>query len=259
MAAIRTMLLGALVLAASLGLLGCDTKAPETMQATTQAPMQAQACLALPKPPDTLLKLAECCAARLDSNPGCRLYDQSNQYVIIKDNARDKPQAYLIVPTIKVTGIEDPLVLSRPVVDFWQYGWARSATYPGRPPSDTALAINSADGRSQNQLHIHIACVRRDVKDIVLAGNVPSYPGRAITVRLPPQQHVYRVVRVDGLGASLSPFLLIHDTAAGRMNMANQSIAVVGSSRAGEYYLLSTSYSADNPAFAEELLDQSCT
>ncbi|MBV8409963.1 MAG: CDP-diacylglycerol diphosphatase [Alphaproteobacteria bacterium] len=251
MAAIKPMLLGAFALAANLGALGCTTKTPE--------PLQAQACLALPKPPDTLLKLAECCAARLDSNPGCRLYDQANQYVIIKDNARDKPRAYLIVPTVKVTGIEDPLVLSRPVVDFWQYGWARSATYPGRPASDTALAINSADGRTQNQLHIHISCVRHDVKDILLGSKISSYPGRAITLRLPPQQHIYQVVRADGLGGSLSPFVLIHDSPAGRTNMANQSIAVVGSSRAGEYFVLSTTYAADNPAFAEELLDQSCS
>src|SRR5262249_39982668 len=153
--------------------------------------------------------------------PGCRLYDAADHYVIIKDNASDKPKAYLILPTMKVTGIEDPQILEKPVVDFWQYAWARSATYPGRPPADTALAINSKNGRTQGQLHIHIACVQPDVKAALLGSDVPSYPHQPLVLQL--KGHAYRVVKVGGLSGALSPFLLIQDNPAAKANMKDQS------------------------------------
>jgi CDP-diacylglycerol pyrophosphatase len=219
---------------------------------------QTQSCTALPKPPDTLLKLADCCAASPQSNPSCRLSDPKDGYVIIKDNDPRKPQAYLILPIAKVTGVEDPLIFKPPVVDFWQHGWAQSATYPGRPPADTALAINSRHARSQNQLHIHISCVRSDVKSALLATPIPFYPDKPVALPLAPHQHVYEVVKVTGLAGPLSPFLLARDNPGAKADMGDQSIAVVGSAKADEYFVLSTHHGADNPAFAEELLNQSC-
>jgi CDP-diacylglycerol pyrophosphatase len=213
----------------------------------------------LPKPPDTLLKLADCCAASVQSNPSCRLSNPTDDYVIIKDNDPRKPQAYLILPTAKVTGIEDPLIFKMPVVDFWRHGWAQSTTYPGRPPADTALAINSRHARSQNQLHIHISCVRSDVKNALLATPIPSYPDKPVALPLPPHRNAYEVVRVTGLAGSLSPFLMVRDNPAAQADMADQSIAVVGSPTSDEYFVLSTHYDAGNRGFDEELLNQSCS
>ena len=84
---------------------------------------------------------------------------------------------FLLIPTARIGGIEDPgdpgagrhELLGRP---------------PGRPgtfveerlhttlPRDAvSLAINSVLGRTQNQLHIHIDCVRPDVRDILAANS----------------------------------------------------------------------------------------
>ena len=248
MATIKLGLSSALVVAAAM-VLGCFLP-PTTAQ--------AQSCTILPKPPDTLLKLAECCAASVQSNPSCRAADPKEGYVILKDNSPRKPQSYLILPTAKVTGIEDPLVLSMPALDLWQRGFAVSATYPGRPPADTALAINSAYARTQNQLHIHISCVRPDVRDKLLTTPVPAYPDKPVALPLPPNQHVYQAVRVSGLGGPLSPFHVIQDDPAARADMAAESIAVMGSAMANEYFVLSTRRDDRNPGSAEELLDQSC-
>jgi CDP-diacylglycerol pyrophosphatase len=55
--------------------------------------------------------------------------------------------AYLLMPSIKVTGIEDPLVSKAPVVEFWDYAWSQSRKFPGKQAASTALAINSVHGR----------------------------------------------------------------------------------------------------------------
>jgi len=220
---------------------------------------QAASCTALPKPPNTLLQLAECCAHDLKSNPSCRVHDHNGGYVIIKDNAPQKTNAYLIMPTTKVTGIEDHRVSSAPVVDFWHYGWSQSARFPGRQPADTALAINSINGRDQDQLHIHISCIRADVKHMLHSANVPSHPQKPAALQLPPHQNTYEVVKVTGLNGSLSPFLLIQANPAAKADMKDQSIAVVGSSKANEYFVLRTYHHGANPGHAEELLSQSCS
>ena len=47
------------------------------------------------------------------------------------------------------------------------------------PRDDISLAVNSVYGRSQNQLHIHIDCVRSDVRNALRAAD-PTIrgPGR---------------------------------------------------------------------------------
>ncbi len=89
-------------------------------------------------------------------------------YAVLKD--RDGASQYLLIPTDRVTGIEDPKVLKPGSETYLERAWAfRSLMFArlGRtlPDADVSLAINSRYGRSQNQLHIHIDCVRADVRD----------------------------------------------------------------------------------------------
>ena len=88
-------------------------------------------------------------------------------YAVLKD--RDGASQYLLIPTDRVTGIEDPKVLKPGSETYLERAWAfRSLMFArlGRtlPDADVSLAINSQYGRSQNQLHIHIDCVRADVQ-----------------------------------------------------------------------------------------------
>jgi CDP-diacylglycerol pyrophosphatase len=212
----------------------------------------------LPPRPDTLWALAQCCERSLTGDVGCRVYDKKDDYVIIKDNSVRKPQSYLIIPTRRVTGIEDGAITQAPVVDFWQYGWAQSRTYPGYPPADTAMAINSARSRSQNQLHIHISCVRPAVRKALDQAEIGFFPAKPVTLRLPPHDHLYRAIKVTGLSGEQSPFLVFQADPAIKDNMADQSIAVVESSIAGQYVVLDTQVDGGNPGHAEELLDQTC-
>jgi CDP-diacylglycerol pyrophosphatase len=77
---------------------------------------------------------------------------------------------FLLIPTDRVTGIEDPSILSERAPNYWDAAWeARRFVEQsaGKNLTDDriALAINSQFARTQNQLHIHIDCIRSDVRD----------------------------------------------------------------------------------------------
>lgn len=231
----------------------------EPMARTQQQTAPADSCVVAPRP-NSLWSLARCCASDLHSNSGCRAYDASDHYIIIKDNNPQKPAAYLIIPSSRVTGIDDPQIFSPPVLDFWDYGWQQAHIFLRKPAAEIALAINSAPGRTQNQLHIHIACVLPAVASTLAADtvNIGSNPASPLSIPLAPADHIYRVIKTAGLAGAISPFNLVAAMPGARADMADQSIAVIGSTRPGMFYVLATAAQDDNPGSAEELLDQTC-
>src|ERR1019366_1339215 len=83
------------------------------------------------------------------------------------------PNEILFVPTAPVTGIEDKRLLESGAPNYWALAWSarllltpNSAQPLGR--DDIAMAVNSVPGRTQDQFHIHIDCVRRDVRDLLV-------------------------------------------------------------------------------------------
>ena len=229
-------------------------------RATTQgASNQAGACK-LASAPNTLTSLARCCAESLASNPSCREYNPDRGFVIIKDNAPDKPDAYLIMPVATVSGIEDPQVFRSPVANFWQYGFEEAKPFLRVPDRVTALAINSEYGRTQNQLHIHISCVRPDVIAVLeRARRLGRDPTQPMQLRLRPENHSYRAVVVRELLGNDSPFSIVAKMPGAAETMGRQSIAVIGSRVPQNYYVLDTVAGPGNPGSAEELLDQTCS
>lgn len=108
--------------------------------------------------PDQLRKRAPgpCAAVNLDQG-----------YAVLKD--RRGAYQFLLIPTARVSGIDDPAILAPGAPNYWQAAWQARNFLERRvgrpvPRDDLTLAINSAAGRSQNQLHIHIDCIRPDVR-----------------------------------------------------------------------------------------------
>jgi CDP-diacylglycerol pyrophosphatase len=71
----------------------------------------------------------------------------------------------VVTPTARVTGIEDPALQSADAPNYFADAWsARRYVLDAieRPISerDIGLAVNSRPGRSQDQLHIHVDCLR---------------------------------------------------------------------------------------------------
>ncbi|NWA74505.1 CDP-diacylglycerol diphosphatase [Serratia proteamaculans] len=102
------------------------------------------------------------------NNPApCAQVDPQAGFVVFKD--RNGPLQYLLMPSARITGIESPEVLAATTPNFFEQAWqARHfmADKYGKAIDDAniSLAINSAYGRTQNQLHIHISCLLPSVK-----------------------------------------------------------------------------------------------
>jgi CDP-diacylglycerol pyrophosphatase len=197
----------------------------------------------------------------------CRKVDLDRRFAVLKD-ILGKTQ-YLVLPTEPIAGIEAPELLKPDAPNFWQFSWeARSFVEEaaGRtiPRDDIGLAINSAKGRSQNQLHIHIDCVRRDVIWTLKRYQAAIGPEwRPMPVWL--RGHHYLAMRIDGpdLGKA-DPFKLLADKIPrARATMGDQTLVVIGATfkdgKAG-FYVLNDHAGATpgDQASGEELLDHSC-
>jgi CDP-diacylglycerol pyrophosphatase len=124
-----------------------------------------------------------------------------------------------------------------------------------------SLAVNSVYGRSQNQLHIHVDCVRPDVRDYVVfysAELPPRWTDWTVTF----DDHRYLAMRLDGV-ADLSGInlfdMLAHTVPGAYDEMGNWSLVVVGLEPIGFVVFAGhvNPATADRGA-AEELQDHGC-
>jgi CDP-diacylglycerol pyrophosphatase len=170
----------------------------------------------------------------------------------------------LVVPTRRMAGIESPELLDTGSPNYWDYAWQfrghiRDAVTPQLKSNDFAMAINSVDGRSQDQLHIHLGCIRPDVQ-AALQIYEPSIGTTWSRLPFAVVGQRYRIMRLNQteLGTA-DPFKLVAGGIAGaRGNMGGQTIVVAGAKfrdGATGFYLLA---SASTPN-GESLLDYKCS
>ncbi len=205
---------------------------------------------------------------RVSGRPApCAKVDLAAGYAVLKD-IRGATQL-LLIPTERVSGIEDPRLLASDAPNYWQDAWDAKGLFAARarrsvPREDLALAINSVYGRSQNQLHIHIDCVRADVRDALAAHARLIGP---IWSRLPfaLAGHHYRVMRLTGADfAPRDPFkLLDRGDPKARADMGSETLVAVGTVSAdGKPGFVLLSDRADafrfDIAAGEQLMDHTC-
>jgi CDP-diacylglycerol pyrophosphatase len=203
---------------------------------------------------------APCAVVVLGSGP-------ISHYVVLKD-IRGATQ-YLVIPTAKVTGIEDPAILDPASPNYFAAAWnqrsyTEAAAGPNLPHDAISLAINSPLARSQNQLHIHIDCLRADVR-AALEQQRDAVGDDWAPLAHPLVGHHYWAMRV--IAPSLDgadPFKLLASKRPGaRETMGQQTLAVVGTVFAGDkpgFILLNDSadLTAGDRAGSEELQDHTC-
>jgi CDP-diacylglycerol pyrophosphatase len=195
----------------------------------------------------------------------CSIVDLDAGYVVLKDI--NGATQFLLMPTARIGGIESPEVLAPDAPNYWDQAWrARTLTEQraGKPlPRETlSLTVNSSSGRSQNQLHIHIDCVRPDVRD-ALAALRDAIAARWVDFPVPLVGQHWRAFRVNGenLG-TVNPFRLL---ASGEpaVDMARHTLAVVGMTWENQepgFVLLdgTVDLAAGNRGSAEILQDHDC-
>ena len=173
---------------------------------------------------------------RAAGNPApCAFVDitggESRGYAVLKDLVG--ATQFLLIPTERVAGIESPEILARDAPNYFADAW-RARSYVeqragrGLPRDWMSLAINSSAARSQNQLHIHIDCVRADVRQALTAHAGDIGPVWApLPVPLAGQSYRAMAVPGDGFG-DVNPFRLLADGLGGSVSMGTQTLVAVG-------------------------------
>ena len=159
-------------------------------------------------------------------------------YALLKD--RSGRTQFLLIPTARISGIEDPVLLAPDAPNYFAAAWQARSYVEARighalPREDVSLAINSALARSQDQLHIHIDCLRADVRD-KLRGQAPRIGRHWAPLGAPLAGRDYMAMRV--LGADLgqaNPFDLLAGRLPGaREDMRMYTLVVAGARFADE-------------------------
>ena len=205
---------------------------------------------------------------RMRGSPApCAEVDLRRGFVVLKAIA-GRAQL-LLIPTRRITGIEDPQLLSPNVLNYWQAAWETRAMVEQRlgqpvPREAIGLAINSALSRTQDQLHIHVDCLRSDVAaELRVHGD--DIGEHWSDLPIPLVRRRYRAMRIMGedLG-SRDPFkLLATGDPLARADMGQQTLVVIGfrSSSAEPGFLLLSRRAEATPgdrAHGEDLLDHRC-
>jgi CDP-diacylglycerol pyrophosphatase len=197
----------------------------------------------------------------------CQLVDLAGGYAVLKD-IRGSTQ-YLLLATADVTGIEDPQILEANAPDYWAAAWAArkfvdQLAHQILPREDIGLAINSRQGRTQNQLHIHVDCIRLDVVQKLQAHAAEIGQSWAKLTFLM-TGHRYRARRVSGADLTgIYPFRLLADEVPeAAKDMGDQTLVVTGatfSDGSEGFYLLNdqADSTTGDTASGEELLDHDC-
>jgi CDP-diacylglycerol pyrophosphatase len=160
---------------------------------------------------------------------------QQNGTAVLKDLVG--PTQFLLIPTGRITGIESPALLAPDAPNYFAAAWRARSFVDDRagwtlPRDWISLAINSEDARTQDQLHIHVDCVRRDVHAALTRHAAEVGPTWA-PFPVPLAGHRYSAIAVDGDDLdAVDPFQLVADGIPGaRSDMGAQTIVVVGAYR----------------------------
>jgi CDP-diacylglycerol pyrophosphatase len=188
-------------------------------------------------------------------------------FVVLKD-IRGIAQ-FLLIPTARIGGIEDPAILAPDATNYWDAAWKARTFVEDRlhtqlPRDAVSLAINSEVGRTQDQLHIHIDCIRPDVRE-ALAANRDKIEAAWTPFPVPLAGRAYRAIRIDHATLDgIDAFRILADgDPQARGDMGMHTLVLVGETFAGDtlgFVLLDdhANLAAGNYASGEQLQDHTC-
>ena len=174
----------------------------------------------------------------------------------------------IVTPTVRTIGIEAERLRAADAPSYFHDAWlARHfvtdvlTLKPGR--SDLAMAVNSRPGRSQDQLHIHVNCLRQDVHRALRQRKTNSATWVALSI-LP---HAPRYWALDIQSDDLSGRNVFQMVATGLQirpdDMADMTVVVAGADDVGGkpgFTVLARQRQVGtfDEAHGEALLDHAC-
>ena len=175
----------------------------------------------------------------------------------------------VVTPTVRTVGIEAERLRGADAPNYFGDAWASRhfvtdalARKPAR--DDLALAVNSRLGRSQDQLHVHVDCIRQTVKR-ALAATRGIRPGAWTRLTVLPRAPRYEATALDEQDlARTNIFALVQaglrvEAAA----MDEVTVVVVGAEVSGRpgFVVMARRRLADSrdDAHGEALMDHACS
>jgi CDP-diacylglycerol pyrophosphatase len=178
-------------------------------------------------------------------------------YAVLAD--RKGGAHFLLIPTRTIPGIESPLLYAAGAPNYFSFAWEARSRLTGVvghsvPRSAVGLAVNPPKARSQDQLHIHVECLRPEV--IRAIDDVAGRLGASwTTVQIGDAHFEARRLMGETLG-DRNPFqMLARDIPDARLSPADYTLLLAGkqfSDGPGFVLLVGTERAA------ELLLDSSC-
>ena len=217
--------------------------------------------------PDALrqIVLEQCLPNQLQhQNPApCAEVKPDAGYVVFKD--RNGLLQYLLMPGYRINGMESPLLLKSGTPNFFWLAWQARSFMSQKygqeiPDKAVSLAINSVTGRTQNHFHIHISCLRPDVRT-QLDDNLAKIGTRWLPLPGGLRGHQYLARRVtESELVQRSPFMMLaEEVPDAREHMGSYALAMARQSD-DSFVLLATQRDllSLNLASAEEIQDHQC-
>jgi CDP-diacylglycerol pyrophosphatase len=183
---------------------------------------------------------------------------------LLKD--RNGVAQFLAIPTRRVTGIEDPLVVAPDAPNYFAFAWAARGALEARlgralPREAIGVSVNSQFARSQDQLHLHLDCMDGDVM-AALAGYKDALDEQWSVMSVSLKGRRYWARRLDSADLSdAAAFRLLADGLEGaRDHMGLETLIAIGASFAGKpgFILLADHAELEGGGHAEDLQDHDC-
>lgn len=178
--------------------------------------------------------------------------------------APGQPTHTVVMPTAAVVGLEAPQLQQAAGNTYWKAALAArsyvvSALGGRLPVEQVGLAVNSVGGRSQDQLHIHLDCIRPTVRTALqryssrMRESWAAFPTPLVGGR-------FLVRRIDAAAVdSFNPFAALRQLPGRASDLRSTSFAVIAREQNDPdkgFYMLA--YRSPE-AHAEMLLDHSCS
>ncbi|QGU89444.1 CDP-diacylglycerol diphosphatase [Erwinia sorbitola] len=197
---------------------------------------------------------------RNDPSP-CRQVNIQDGYVVLKD--RNGALQFLLMPVAKVTGVESQKLLNPASPNYLAEAWRARHFMEERygaviDDQVYSLAVNSRWGRTQDQLHIHISCLRADIRQ-QLDALAPRLNDKWQSQLLGEHEYQIRMITRDEFKRT-SPFIrLANELPGARENMGSYGIAIAALGEGKRAMMVvKSNLLMLNRASAEELQDHSC-
>jgi CDP-diacylglycerol pyrophosphatase len=167
---------------------------------------------------------------------------------------------------VPLVGIEAPSLIFARGHRLLGFAWNARGLVRDRngkpvPESDIGLAVNSAEARTQDQLHIHIACLSSEARRTLAALTIKRSGWIRDAVRIGGSWYnVDYVMNADT--ADIHPFsILAEGLGVSSREMSSQTLVLAAArplnGKPG-FYLLSRAGTDSDPATGEHLLDPLC-